>query len=102
VIVLILLLEDGIKISEVKSVFGIVVRRQIHTDADLVVNVFARFVFFVVKLFIFFQDLGQSFVLIFRSLIKVVMVQNKFSFKIDIVDHFHEYDGSFVLSLFNS
>jgi hypothetical protein len=101
-IVLILLLKDRIEISKVKPVFGIVVRRQIHANAYLIVYVFACFIFFVVKLFFFFQDLGQSFVFVFRGLIKVVMVKNEFSLKIDIVDHFHESDGSFVFSFFNT
>ncbi len=101
-IILVFLLEKRIQISEVKPVVNVVKRRHKYANSNLIVNVFACFIFFIVKFFLFFQDLRQSFVLFFRGLIKVVMVKNEFSLKIDIMDNFHESDSSFVFSFFNA
>jgi hypothetical protein len=55
-VVLVLLLEDRVKVSKVESVFGVVEGGHVNTDTDLIMDVLAGFVFFVVKLSLFVDD----------------------------------------------
>jgi hypothetical protein len=55
-IILVLLLEDRVEVSQVKSVFGVIEGGQINADPDLVVDILVCLVFFVVKLSFFVDD----------------------------------------------
>ncbi len=52
-IVLVVLLKKRVKVSKVKSVIGIVVRRHKHTHSDLIVNVFVYFILLIIVFFFF-------------------------------------------------
>lgn len=54
VVVLVLLLEKGVEISEVKPVIDIVVRGDKDTDSDLIMNVLVDLIFLIVVLFFLF------------------------------------------------
>ena len=52
-IILILLLKERVKISEIKSIFCVIKRKHTNADTDLLMDVFVDFVFFVIKILFF-------------------------------------------------
>jgi hypothetical protein len=59
-IVLILLHENRVKISEVQSAFEVVVRRDNNAERQLVFYVFADLIFFFIAFFLDLEDLLDS------------------------------------------
>jgi hypothetical protein len=101
-VVLVLLLKKRVKISEVKSVVGVVVRRHKDTNSDLIVNVFVYLVLLVVVLFFLLQNFLQRIVLVFSTIVKLVMIKDEFALEVDVMDDLHESDGSLEFGFFES
>lgn len=88
--------------SKVKPVFYVIVRTWIHTNTYLVMNILVCFIFRVIILFFFFKKFFESFIFLFWWFIKVVMIEDKLTFEVNIMNNFNESDGSFIINLFDS
>ena len=99
-VVLVLLLEDRVKVPQVQSVLGVVVGWHIHTNTDLVVNVLVDVVLLVEVLFFFLEDFEECLSFGFRRGVKVEVIEDELTFVIDIVNNLHESDCSLILRLF--
>ncbi len=96
-IILVFLLENRIKISQIQSVFSIVIWWYVYTHSNLIMNVLADFIFFFIIFFLFLKYFVKCLVFLFRWRVKVEMIQNKLTFEINIMNNLHKPNSSIVL-----
>ena len=81
---------------------GIVKRRRVHAEPDLVVDVLRDVVSFVKVLFFFVHEFLEDVVLFFGGRIKIEVVHDEIACEIDVVGQFEQSDGSLMLGRLNT
>ena len=87
-IVVVILHEDWIQVSKVKSTFHIVVRGRYYAERKLFFTIEINIIFLIVVFFIFVKNFLNSFVFLFFWLFKVCQFNHNIASVSDIVNDF--------------
>ncbi len=99
-IVLILLHENRVKISEGQSAFEVVVRRDDNAKRQLVFYVFADLIFFLIAFFLDLEDFLDSLAFLFKVRVILLvfgLLKVDFALEINIVGNLKQMSGELKL-----
>ncbi len=91
-IILILLLEYGIKISKVESRLGVIIRDNSNTESNLIISIFLNLISLIIVFFLLFKPVFELKIFLLRTIIRIKMVEYNLTFEINIMIDLYKMD----------